>query len=195
MTIICIDGIIGAGKSTVIHRLKKNLYKCYEEPIDKWTLLPNLYNDMKKYATPFQFQVLFSQYDQYLSFKDCKETVVVERCPWTSKNIFTSLMIENNLFDLSAIDIYNNLYERLSYQVDHFIYIKVDSEMAFERIKKRDRFAEQNISFDYLKSLENKYATSLATLSPSTVTIIDGSNTIEEVEFDVKTAINNFLSH
>ncbi|QNH08553.1 143R [Invertebrate iridescent virus Kaz2018] len=195
MTIICIDGLIGAGKSTVTHRLKKNLYKCYEEPIDKWTLLPNLYNDMKKYATPFQFQVLFSQYDQYLSFKDCKETVVVERCPWTSKNIFTSLMIENNLFDLSAIDTYNNLYERLSYQVDHFIYIKVDSEMAFERIKKRDRFAEQNISFDYLKSLENKYATSLATLSPSTVTIIDGSNTIEEVEFDVKTAINNFLSH
>lgn len=195
MTIICIDGIIGAGKSTVTHRLKKNLYKCYEEPIDKWTLLPNLYNDMKKYATSFQFQVLFSQYDQYLSFKDCKETVVVERCPWTSKNIFTSLMIENNLFDLSAIDTYNNLYERLSYQVDHFIYIKVDSEMAFERIKKRDRFAEQNISFDYLKSLENKYATSLATLSPSTVTIIDGSNTIEEVEFDVKTAINNFLSH
>ncbi len=59
MTIICIDGLIGAGKSTVTHRLKKNLYKCYEEPIDKWTLLPNLYNDMKKYATPFQFQVLF----------------------------------------------------------------------------------------------------------------------------------------
>ncbi len=98
MTIICIDGLIGAGKSTVTHRLKKNLYKCYEEPIDKWTLLPNLYNDMKKYATPFQFQVLFSQYDQYLSFKDCKETIIVERCPWTSKNIFTSLMIENNLF-------------------------------------------------------------------------------------------------
>ncbi len=48
MTIICIDGLIGAGKSTVTHRLKKNLYKCYEEPIDKWTLLPNLYNDMKK---------------------------------------------------------------------------------------------------------------------------------------------------
>ncbi len=63
------------------------------------TILPNLYNDMKKYATPFQFQVLFSQYDQYLSFKDCKETIIVERCPWTSKNIFTSLMIENNLFD------------------------------------------------------------------------------------------------
>ncbi len=43
-----------------------------------------------------------------------------------------------------------------SYQVDPFIYIEVDSKLAFERIKKRDRFAEQNISFDYLKSLENK---------------------------------------
>ncbi len=45
-------------------------------------------------------------------------------------------MIENNLFDLSAIDTYNKLYECLSYQVDHFIYIEVDSKLAFERIKK-----------------------------------------------------------
>ncbi len=61
MTIICIDGLIGAGKSTVTHRLKKNLYKCYEEPIDKWTLLPNLYNDMKKYATSFSISsIIFS---------------------------------------------------------------------------------------------------------------------------------------
>ncbi len=65
---------------------------------------------MKKIRTPFQFQVLFSQYtiNIYL-FKDCKETIIVERCPWTSKNIFTSLMIENNLFDLSAIDTYTKL--------------------------------------------------------------------------------------
>ncbi len=34
MTIICIDGLIGAGKSTVTHRLKKNLYKCTKKPIE-----------------------------------------------------------------------------------------------------------------------------------------------------------------
>ncbi len=59
MTIICIDGLIGAGKSTVTHRLKKNLYKCYEEPIDKWTLLPNLYNDMKNTQLLFNFKYYF----------------------------------------------------------------------------------------------------------------------------------------
>ncbi len=73
-----------------------------------------------------------------------------------------------------------------------FIYIEVDSKLAFERIKNRDRFAEQNISFDYLKSLENNILQLLAHLDPTTVTRINGSNTIEEVELDVKKAIKDF---
>ena len=83
-TIICIDGIIGAGKSSLIRKLKNN-FTCFEEPVEKWSLLPDLYADMKRFAIPFQFQVLFSQYDQYMSFKNINDMIIVERCPQTSK--------------------------------------------------------------------------------------------------------------
>lgn len=149
---------------------------------------------MKEYAAPFQFQVLFSQYDQYMSFKNIHDTVIVERCPWTSKNVFASMLIEDGFFDTNAIETYNSFYERLAYDVDHFIFLRVDAELAFERIKRRDRFAEQNISFTYLKSLQTKYEKSLKSRDPSTVTYIDGSNAIDQVEAEVKGAIVNVLS-
>lgn len=190
--IICIDGIVGAGKSTVTRRLK-NLYKCYEEPVEKWTLLPNLYNDMVSFAAPFQFQVLFSQHDQYLSFKNIHDTVIVERCPWTSKNVFADMLIKDGFFDSEAIDTYNTFYERLSYEVDHFIFLQIDADLAFDRIKTRDRFAEQNITFGYLKNLQTQYEESLKRLNPLTVTYVDGSKSVETVEQHVKEAIRNVL--
>jgi deoxyadenosine/deoxycytidine kinase len=186
--VICIDGIIGAGKSTVTRRLK-HLYKCYEEPVDKWTLLPKLYSNMKEYAAPFQFQVLFSQHDQYLSFKNIHDTVIVERCPWTSKNVFASMLIEDGFFDTDAIETYYSFHELLAYDVDHFIFLNIEAELAYERIKKRDRFAEQNISFTYLQNLKNQYEKSLKCLEPSSVTYVNGSNSIEQVESEVKNAI------
>ena len=52
MTLICIDGIIGAGKSTLIRKLKNN-FTCFEEPIEKCCLLPSMYSDMKRFVVPF----------------------------------------------------------------------------------------------------------------------------------------------
>ena len=106
--IICIDGIIGAGKSSLIRKLKNN-FTCFEEPVQKWSLLLNLYSDMERYAIPFQFQVLFSQYDQYLLFKNINDLIIVERCPWTSKNVFAQMYIDNGLFDEASALTYHKL--------------------------------------------------------------------------------------
>jgi deoxyadenosine/deoxycytidine kinase len=191
-TVICIDGIVGAGKSTVTRRLK-DLYKCYEEPIEKWTLLPCLYNNMKEMAAPFQFQVLLSQYDQYTSFKNIHDTVIVERCPWTSKHVFTKMLMDDGFFDTSAFETYDNFYSRLAYDVDHFIFLEINAQLAFDRIKQRDRFAEQNISFEYLEKLQRQYQVCLKNRDPSTVTYVDGSKCADEVELEVRSAIEKVL--
>ena len=60
-----IDGIIGAGKSTVLKLLRQNNI-CLEEPVADWgELLENFYEDINRYAYPFQLQVLLSQKKQY----------------------------------------------------------------------------------------------------------------------------------
>jgi len=154
MLIICIDGIRGAGKSTLIRKLKNN-FTCFEEPIEKWSLLPSLYSDMERFVVPFQFQVLLSQYDQYISFKNIDDINIVERCPWTSKNVSAQMYMDNGLFDRTSTLTYHKIFELLSYEVDYFIYLDVEPELALKRIKTRDRCGENNITLEYLELLPN----------------------------------------
>ena len=45
--------------------------------------------------------------------------------------------------------------------MDYYIYLDVEPEVALERIKTRDRYGENNITLDYLKSLREQYEKSL----------------------------------
>lgn len=185
-TIICIDGTIGSGKSTLIQSLRK-YYTCYTEPVEQWTLLGKLYEDPQRYAVPFQYQVMLSQHDQYSMFKHNKGIVVVERCPWTSKNVFVELMDKCGYFKPVTLEAYNELYNILSYNVDHYIYLKIDPKQAMERIRVRDRFAERDIDYGYLEALNEQYNLALTRLNK--VHIINASGTPKHVEDDVLSTI------
>ena len=83
--------------------------------------------------------------------------IIVERCPWTSKNVFAQLYIDNGLFDQASALTYHKFFELLSYEVYYFIYLDVEPELALKRIKTRDRHGEDNITLAYLKSLHEQY--------------------------------------
>ena len=181
--IVCIDGIIGAGKSSLIRKLK-NTFTCFEEPVEKWSLLPNLYADMERFAVPFQFQVLFSQYDQYISFKNINDMIIVERCPRTSKNVFAQMYIDNGLFDEASALTYHKFFELLSYEVDYFIYLDVEPELALKRIKTRDRHGEDDITLAYLELLHEQYEKQLN--QTRNVFCVNANSDIETVEQEVR---------
>lgn len=155
MTIVCIDGIIGCGKTTLIRSLKEK-YTCFEEPIEKWTLLSSLYNDMDKFAEPFQFQVLFTQFEQSCVLKTLNK-VIIERCPETSLHVFTNLLKDNNYFTIEAFNLYKKFYNTMGFKPDYYIWLDIDVYDAWERIKNRDRFEEQNITLEYLNELKTGY--------------------------------------
>ena len=188
--IICIDGIIGAGKSTLIRKLKKN-FMCFEEPVEKWSLLPDLYSDMERFAIPFQFQVLLSQYDQYLSFKNINDMIIVERCPRTSKNVFVQMYIDNGLFDQASVLTYHKCFEQLSYEVDRFIYLDVEPQLALKRIKTRDRHGEDNITLAYLESLHERYEKQLNQIR--NVYYVNANSDIETIELKVRNILENIF--
>lgn len=148
--IVCIDGLIGAGKSTLIKRLACD-YKCFPEPVDEWTLLPFLYKNLTLYGPAFQFQVLLSQFNQKQSFSNEDGLVLVERCPWTSRNVFAPLTMDGE-----TLYTYDKLYKTLSYDVDCFIYLDVDPIDAFHRIRNRSP-VDNLISLDYLRRLYDSY--------------------------------------
>lgn len=167
--IICVDGIIGAGKSSLMHRLAPD-YNCFPEPLSEWNLLSSLYENPKAYGLPFQLQVLISQFKQRQQFPD--SLILVERCPWTSRFVFAPLLLNEE-----ELAVYDQVYQRLSYKIDHFIYLDIDPLEAFRRIRHRSRIDSQ-ISLDYLKRLYDRYASELT----SNVTVVDAHQQLDSLE-------------
>jgi deoxyadenosine/deoxycytidine kinase len=184
---IVIDATIGAGKSSIISELK-NDYTCFLEPVEEWSLLQNFYEDMSSYAAPFQFQVLFSFHKMYSNFKNVKDKVIVERCPWSSKNIFTKMMVENGHISNEEYMTYCNFYNKIAFTTDLFIYLKVDTDVAYRRILNRDRASERTIKFEYLEILNQKYNEAIKLLP--NVKIVDANRSLIEVKSQVVNILN-----
>jgi deoxyadenosine/deoxycytidine kinase len=179
---ICIDGIIGSGKSSLITELS-NDFTCFQEPVHEWSLLQNFYDDMPTYATPFQFQVLFSFHKLYSTFKNVNDKVLVERCPWSSKNIFADMFIDNGYITPDEYKLYCSFYDKLAFNTDLFIYLNVDTDVAYDRILKRNRASERSLTLEYLVLLNKKYNKALSTLK--NVVIVDANKPLKEVKENI----------
>lgn len=186
--IVSIDGIIGSGKSSLITQLGEH-FTCFQEPVHEWSLLQNFYDDMPNYATLFQFQVLFSFHKLYSTFKNVNDKVIVERCPWSSKNIFTSMLIENGYIQPSEYDFYCNFYNKLAFTTDLYIYLKVDTDVAYKRILNRNRASERSLKLEYLETLNDKYNTCVKSLQ--NVHVINANKSLEEVKIEVTNILKN----
>jgi len=184
--IVTIDAVIGAGKSSLISQLKDD-FTCFQEPVEEWSLLQNFYEDMPKFATPFQFQVLFSFHKLYSTFKNMKDKVILERCPWSSKNIFTNLLVESGHITPQEYQLYCNFYDKVAFPINLYIFLKVDTEVAYRRILNRDRAAERSLAnpkgFEYFEVLNAKYNESIKKLD--NVQIIDANRPLNEIKYDV----------
>lgn len=187
--IVTIDGNIGAGKSSLISQLKDD-FICFQEPVEEWSLLQNFYENMPKYSAPFQYQVLFSFHKLYSSFKNIQDKVILERCPWSSKNIFTNLLFESGHINQNEYNLYCHFYDKVAFTTDLYIYLKVDSDVAYRRILNRGRTAESSITLEYLETLNNKYNEALKKLE--NIKIIDANKPLDEIKYEVVDLLSNF---
>lgn len=187
---ICIDGIIGCGKSSLINQLADD-FTCFQEPVQEWSLLQNFYDDMITFSAPFQFQVLFSYHKLYSTFKNVNDIVILERCPWSSKNIFTQMLVENGCISPDEYRLYCDFYNKLSFTTNMYIYLKVDTDIAYKRILSRDRAAERSLTCDYLKQLNLKYNTTFKNLK--NVWVVDANKPLQDVRREVIKILKSVL--
>lgn len=156
MPIITIDGNIGAGKSTILNYLHSN-HNIYIdlEPIDKWkSFLDNIYTNKKNY---FNFQVRVWLDRSWIQEKDINTTIIMERSPYFIRNTFNKYMYNNNLINTQENNIINELYDKtdIIWKSNYFIYIRSNPQKCLERILKRGRDNEKEISIDYLNDIHN----------------------------------------
>ena len=100
--------------------------------------------------------------------------------------------MDNGLFDQASTQTYHKFFELLSYNVDYYIYLDGETEVALERIKKRDRCWENNITLDYLKSLRKQYEESTA--QNLNVFCVDANVDSEIVEQRLRSILNLIIS-
>jgi len=156
---ITIEGIIGAGKSTLTTQLADRLgaRTIYEEFEDN-PFLPLFYEDPKRYAFQLELSFLAARFHQ-LSDKgtqaDLFQPLQIADY-WFDKCL---LFAQNNLTEVE-FSLYRNLFGIINPQLrqpDLVVYLHLSTEKALQQIAKRGRSYEQNMSPQYLEDLSQRY--------------------------------------
>ena len=201
--IISIEGNIGSGKTTFINELM-NLEKmktintiCFlKEPVNLWesiknnnneTIIECFYKEQEKYAFPFQVMAYVSRIALIKqAIANGFKYIFTERCIYTDKNVFLKMLHESNKVEKMNNDIYNMLFETFTqeYNIYH-IYIQTSPEVALQRVMKRNRAGENNISLEYLTMCDNYHNNWLVNNKKNIITF-DGNNEdwLNESHFD-----------
>ncbi len=190
---IVIEGNIGGGKSTVLNMIsQRTRLPIFLEPVDtEWKQgLEYFYNDNSRWGFTFNLNVLMT----YNKWRNNDFKAVYERCPLSSKEVFSKLQYDNGLMTKYENDLYQELYDKLSWEPDVVIYIRTPSNVCFDRMNSRGRECETNVPLIYLTKVHQKYedlCDLIKTKNNIKLYTIDGNQDIEKVYTDVMKVIDN----
>lgn len=159
--VIVIDGVVGAGKSTLARKISDKLgIPIYEELQNQTTmnLLEEFYKDKKRWA--FTLQIHFLN-ERFRMIKEIHKNGggILDRSIFGDR-IFASMLNEDGYMTDDEFSTYTTLLDNMleHSQNPHFlIYIDCDIETAMSRIKKRGRDMEQSVDRHYWSRLNEKY--------------------------------------
>jgi len=165
--VICIEGNIGSGKSTLIKHLTNRLKDVVplEEPTQEWQHFHG--NNMLDifYTSPIQHGFLVQVFLQISLFKafwkvvqniGSDKIVLMERSMVSSKEFFIPTMKTKGYVTDHEANVASYLCDTLAEttHVDILVYLKSDPQTCLERIKARGRKEEvDHIDIDYLEQL------------------------------------------
>jgi deoxyadenosine/deoxycytidine kinase len=169
--IIIVEGNIGAGKSTFLRVLQKNLdLEIIFEPTEKWkvgeqnNLLELFYKDTPRWAYTFQSYAFISRIQSLIEHQKknvLNKIQVLERSVYCDRYCFAKNCYESGLMTKLEWEIYVEwfswLAENYSPRPKGFIYLKTEPTTCFQRIAQRSRHEESEIPLKYLESLHKKH--------------------------------------
>lgn len=173
---IVVAGNIGAGKSTLVELLSKQLHLTpFFEPVSENPYLADFYLDMKRWAFHSQLFYLTRRLRIHRQLLDAAGSVIQDRSVYEDAEIFA-----RNLFlqgDISKRDfgVYQDLYHILITLLpppDLIIYLRASVPVLLQRIARRGRDFEADIPQDYLYRLNDLYENWIGAVSQCPVLII-----------------------
>lgn len=155
---IAIEGVIGAGKTTLARLLaERHGARLVLEQFEENPFLPKFYENRKRYAFQTQLAFLASRFKQ-------QERV-------TSRDLFSEFIISDYIFEKDRIfarlnldedemGLYDNIFSimtGISARPDLVIYLQSTVDRLMENIRNRGRDYEKHITPDYLQDLSDSY--------------------------------------
>jgi len=207
--IVAIEGNIGVGKSTFTQILKETFENStiVSEPVDIWLNIKNkegenilglFYKDINRWAYTFQNLAYITRMMKIEdAIRSSKGIVFLDRSLGTDRNVFEKMLHDDKILDEIEHNMYNLWYDFYTKYVNSnynqlYIYLKCDPKTAYERIKKRGREEEKNISFEYLEKLHKYHEEWLTNLD--NVVIIDCDKDFESDQMYQTEIMNNLKS-
>ena len=184
--IICIiDGNIGCGKSTLLDELKSRGYVTYPEPLDEWqAYLEMYYSDPHRWAFTTQIAIMFSFKKISKSIEHMDGIVFLERSP-ASGMIFTNVEYDLGFINDLEYELVYRQYVDYAIRSTYSIVLKLSAAECKNRIARRARNCEHDVTLDYLQKLESEYA------KLENVTIIDACRPTKTIADDIEELIKN----
>ena len=170
-TIVTIEGNIGCGKSTILNCIKEYNSNAnvpiilVKEPVDEWenikdaagkSILQLFYENPHEYAFSFQMMAYISRLNNLKKaiMENTNSIIVTERSLLTDKFVFAKMLKDDNKIKDVDYAIYLNWFDTFSqdFPVHKVIFMNSTPTTCYDRISRRSRTGESNITFDYLKN-------------------------------------------
>lgn len=157
--IICIDGVVGVGKSSLANIIsKKYNIPIYEEPVADNPILDKFYYDKKRWSFPLQ---VFFLNKRFQMIKDATKlpVCIMDRSIYGDV-IFARMLVHDNEMTQEEFDVYEQLLQNM---LEHttkpklMIYLETSVDNAVLRIQKRGREYEQIVPRTYWEHLDSNY--------------------------------------
>lgn len=155
---IAVEGPIGVGKTSLARLLAAEFNgRLVLKEVEENPFLARFYEDADKYALPVQLYFLLTRYNQQrtLSQQDLFTQTTVSDYLFAKDRIFAA---ENLAPDELAL--YDNVYRLLDERMvkpDLVVFMSARIDVLAERLRKRNRDFERDISLEYLERISAAY--------------------------------------
>lgn len=184
---IAIEGVIGAGKTTLAKMLAKKMNaNLVLESYEDNPFLEKFYKNPRRYALHTQMYFLMSRYKQLLELRqdDLFHEYIVSDYIFEKDKIFAYLNLADD--ELELYERMVSFIERNLKKPDLVIYLQSTVERLMANINKRGRAAEKNMSETYISDLNEAYNYFFFRFKASRVMIVNAT------EMDFVNNVNDF---
>lgn len=177
---IAIEGNIGAGKTTLCHRIQKD-FNCrlVLEQFAENPFLPFFYENQERYAFPVE---LFFMTERHKQLQEQTQADLFQELIVADYFFLKTLLFAKNNLNAEEYRLFQRLFHILNTSFprpDLIVFLHRSVDNLLENIKKRGREYEQEITREYLQGIQETYYDYFRTDNKTPILIID----VERLDF------------